>query len=90
LPAGRKSPTVVLVAQPSADDRAAAIEVTRALRSRGIAAEVYHEPAKLGKQVKYADSKGIPYVWLPFSGGHEVRDMASGEQVAADAGGWTP
>ncbi|MEA2458761.1 MAG: histidyl-tRNA synthetase [Thermoleophilaceae bacterium] len=90
LPAGRKSPTVVLVAQPSADDRAAAIEVTRALRLRGIAAEVYHEPAKLGKQVKYADSKGIPYVWLPFSGGHEVRDMASGEQVAADAGGWTP
>jgi histidyl-tRNA synthetase len=90
LAAERKSPTVVLVAQPSAEARADTVAVTRALRSRGIPAEAYHEPAKLGRQVKYADSKGIPYVWLPFPDGHVVRDMASGEQVPGDAALWTP
>jgi histidyl-tRNA synthetase len=90
LPVGPKTPTVVLVAQPSDALRAAAVEVTRVLRSRGIPAEGYHEPAKLGKQLSYADSKGIPYVWLPFAEGHQVRDMASGEQVAGDAAGWEP
>jgi histidyl-tRNA synthetase len=90
LAAERKTPTVVLVAQPSVEARPETVAVTRALRARGIPAEAYHEPAKLGKQVKYADSKGIPYVWLPFPDGHVVRDMASGEQVAGDAAVWTP
>jgi histidyl-tRNA synthetase len=90
LPVGRKTPTVVLVVQPSAEERPATIAVVGALRSRGIPAEAYHEPAKLGKQVKYADAKGIPYVWLPFADGHQVRDMASGEQAPADAADWSP
>jgi histidyl-tRNA synthetase len=90
LPAARKSPTVVLVAQPSADLRAAAGSVVRALRDRGIPAEAYHEPAKLGKQLAYADGKAIPYVWLPFEDGHVVRDMASGEQQPAEAASWAP
>jgi histidyl-tRNA synthetase len=86
MPAGRKSPTVVLVAAVGSGGR----EVLRALRSRGIPSEAYHEPAKLGKQMKYANDKGIPYVWLPFEDGHVVRDMASGDQEPADAGAWTP
>jgi histidyl-tRNA synthetase len=90
LPVGRKTPTVVLVALPSAEVREAAVSVVRALRARGIPAEAYHEPAKLGKQMKYAGDKGIPYVWLPFPDGHEVRDMASGEQAAGDAARWEP
>lgn len=90
LAAGRKSPTVVLVAQPSADLRDAAVAVVRSLRARGIPSEAYHEPAKLGKQIKYADAKGIPYVWLPFEDGHVVRDMSSGEQVPGEAESWTP
>jgi histidyl-tRNA synthetase len=90
LPATRKSPTVVLVALPSAEVRDAAVSVVRALRERGIPAEAYHEPAKLGKQMKYADDKGIPYVWLPFEDGHEVRDMASGEQAPGDVATWQP
>ena len=32
------------------------------LRSRGIACELFHEPAKMDKQFKYADKKFIPYV----------------------------
>jgi histidyl-tRNA synthetase len=90
LPVGRKTPTVVLVALPSAEVRASALGVVRALRERDIPAEAYHEPAKLGKQLSYADAKGIPYVWLPFADGHAVRDMSSGEQVPGDPASWTP
>jgi histidyl-tRNA synthetase len=86
LPAGRKSPTVVLVGHVGTG----AGEVLRTLRGRGIPSEAYHEPAKLGKQMKYANDKGIPYVWLPFEDGHVVRDMASGEQEPADPGSWSP
>jgi histidyl-tRNA synthetase len=86
LPVGRKSPTVVLVAHVGEGPAG----VVRALRARGIPSEGYHEPAKLGKQLGYADAKGIPYVWLPFSEGHVVRDMASGDQVPAEAETWTP
>jgi histidyl-tRNA synthetase len=32
------------------------------LRDKGIAAEVFHEQAKMDKQMKYADKRGIPYV----------------------------
>jgi histidyl-tRNA synthetase len=86
LPFGRKSPTVVLVAKVGTG----AAAVLRALRARGIPSEAYHEEAKLGKQMKYADDKGIPYVWLPFDDGHVVRDMASGDQLPAQAESWTP
>jgi histidyl-tRNA synthetase len=86
LGGGRTTPTVVLVAQVETDTSS----VVRALRSRGVPAEAYHEPAKLGKQMKYANDKGIPYVWLPFEDGHVVRDMASGDQSPAEAGSWNP
>src|SRR3954463_16549991 len=84
LPAGRRSPTVVLVARVGAPAR----DVLRDLRARGIPSEAYHEEAKLGKQMKYANEKGIPYVWLPFEDGHVVRDMATGDQVEAES--WNP
>src|SRR5947208_1330776 len=82
LPVGRKTPTHVLVAQVG--ERARVLDVLRALRDRGIPTEAYHEDAKLGKQMKYANDKGIPFVWLPFDGGHEVRDMASGDQAPGE------
>ena len=42
-------------------------------------------PQKFGKQIRYAERRGIPYVWFPGAdGGHEVKDIRSGEQVAAD------
>jgi histidyl-tRNA synthetase len=88
LPAARKTPSVVLVAHVG--ERADAVAVLRALRERGIPSEAYHEDAKLGKQMKYADDKGIPYVWLPFADGHQVRDMSSGDQEAGEAATWNP
>jgi histidyl-tRNA synthetase len=86
LPAGRKSPTVVLVAHVGEGPGA----VVRALRARGIPAEAYHEPAALKKQLAYANAKGIPHVWLPFEDGHVVRDMSSGDQSPGEAGSWNP
>jgi histidyl-tRNA synthetase len=88
LPAGRKTPTAVLVAHVGG--REDTLAVLRALRDRGIPSEAYHEPAKLGKQMKYADDKGIPYVWLPFEDGHQVRDMSSGDQEHAEVTTWNP
>ena len=92
LPVDAKTPTVVLVALPSDDERAGAEAVARSLRARAIATEVFHEPAKYGKQIRYASRKGIPFVWFPAAGGegHSVRDIRSGDQVAADPGSWDP
>ena len=48
--------------------------------------------ARFGKQIRYAERRGIPYVWFPGAGesGDEVKDIRSGEQVAASADAWTP
>jgi histidyl-tRNA synthetase len=90
LPATRKTPTVVLVALPSEELRPRVAALVRSLRERAIAAEAFHEPVKFDKQLRYADRKGIPYVWFPMDGGDEVRDMQSGDQVPARADAWTP
>ena len=41
---------------------------------------------KYGRQIRYADRRGIPYVWF----GDSVKDIRSGEQVPADPDSWTP
>ena len=47
--------------------------------------EVAPEAQKYGKQIRYAERRGIPYVWFPQDdGAHEVRDIRSGEQRDAD------
>ena len=89
---GPKSPTTVLVAIPSDERRAEAISTAAALRARGINTEVYHQASNLKKQLKYAEKKGIPFVWFPpFEDGkaHEVKDMATGAQAEADPGTWS-
>ncbi|WP_431213707.1 His/Gly/Thr/Pro-type tRNA ligase C-terminal domain-containing protein [Puia sp. P3] len=55
------------------------------LRSRGVAAELYHEQAKFDKQFKYAEKKGIKYVVIV--GGEELagrtcklKDLSTGQQ----------
>ena len=83
-----KTPTQVLVALTSEEERGRAREVAGKLRARGIPTEVFHEPVKFGKQIAYADGKGIPYVWFTDSGA--VRDLAAREQQPASAEEWTP
>ena len=50
------------------------------------------KPAKFGKQIRYAERRGIPYVWFPGAGesGDQVKDIRSGEQVDAEASAWQP
>ena len=88
----RSVPTCVLVSVPSEEQRDKSDAVARALRSRGVPTEVSPSAAKFGKQIKYADKRGIPYVWFPDDGesGHRVRDIRSGDQSEADPAVWVP
>ena len=90
LDADRSVPSVVLVALPDEASRDRVRAVARTLRSRGVAAEVSPTAAKYGRQIRHADRRGIPYVWFPSPDGDQVRDIRSGEQVAARADTWTP
>ena len=94
LAGSRPVPSAVLVALPSEDERATCDQVAQVLRARGIATEVAASAQKYGKQIRYAERRGIPFVWFPATdpsgGGHEVKDIRSGDQVAADPATWTP
>ena len=66
--------------------------VAAALRARGVPCEVAPAAARFGKQIRYAERRGIPYVWFPGAGesGDEVKDIRTGEQVPAGADAWLP
>ena len=89
LTATRGVPTAVLVAVSDEESRAASDAVAAALRVRGIPTDVAPSAAKFGKQIKYADRRGIPFVWFPGDV-HQVKDIRSGEQLEADPAGWEP
>ena len=89
--ATRGVPTVVLVAVTDEDRRRDSDRVAKSLRRRQIPTEVSPSAAKFGKQIKYADRRGIPFVWfVGDDGSHEIKDIRSGEQLAADPETWTP
>jgi histidyl-tRNA synthetase len=90
--ASRSTPSAVLVALKDDTSRDAAITTATALRRRGIACEVAPAAARFGKQIRYAERRGIPYVWFPDAGEHgdEVKDIRTGEQVPATARTWMP
>ncbi|MFJ8580766.1 histidine--tRNA ligase [Micromonospora sp. NPDC093277] len=90
LSVSRSVPTCVLVAVNSEEERPVSNKIAEALRSRGIPTEVSPSAAKFGKQIRYAERRGIPYVWFSGVAGDEVKDIRSGEQLAAAAGEWTP
>ncbi len=87
----RSVPTAVLVTLADDDAWSEAQDVAAALRSRGIPAEVAASAEKFGKQIKFADRRGIPFVWFTSPDGvHEVKDIRSGEQTPADPASWAP
>ncbi len=62
-----------------------ALNILNKLHEAGVAAELYPEPAKLKKQMKYADQKQIPYVVLigeeeMETGTVTLKNMLSGDQ----------
>jgi histidyl-tRNA synthetase len=90
LSVSRSVPTCVLVALTSEDERATAEGVAKNLRQRGIATEVSPNAAKFGKQIRFAERRGIPFVWFSSPEGDTVKDIRSGEQVPADSTTWDP
>jgi histidyl-tRNA synthetase len=91
LCASRKVPSAVLVALTDEESRPASDAIAEGLRSRGIACEVVATAQKFGKQIRYAERRGIPFVWFTAAeGGHAVKDIRTGAQVSADPLSWTP
>jgi histidyl-tRNA synthetase len=93
IAANRRSPADVLIVLPSDERREVMLVTAQVLRKRGFKVETYHAPQKIGKQMSYAEKKGIPFVWFPpfdDGGAHEVKDMTSGTQIPADAATWKP
>jgi histidyl-tRNA synthetase len=89
----RRSPADLLIVMPSEERREDMLVTAQVLRKRGFKVETYHAPQKIGKQMAYAEKKGIPFVWFPpfdADGRHEVKDMSSGVQIPIDIDTWTP
>jgi len=93
LSASRSTPSCVLVSLADESDRAEGMTVAAALRRRRIPCEVAPVAAKFGKQIMFAQRRGIPFVWFPASGDQgsdSVKDIRSGEQTVADPLSWLP
>ncbi|VEI12471.1 Histidine--tRNA ligase [Trueperella bialowiezensis] len=90
LTPSRSVPTAVLVAVNDEGERRHAERIALKLRGRGIPTEVSPNSAKFGKQIRYADRRGIPFVWFSADDGEQVKDIRSGDQEAADPDTWMP
>ena len=68
------------------------VDVAQVLRARGIPTEVAASAQKYGRQIRYAERRGIPYVWFPGADGStdQVKDIRSGDQTDADRDSWSP
>jgi histidyl-tRNA synthetase len=79
----KKSPSQVLVTVYAEQDRAHCNKVAHELRSHGVATEVYFKAPKLGKQIEYAEQRGMRYV-LFIDGATkavQVKDLVTKEQT---------
>ncbi len=91
LAGSRPVPSAVLVAVNDEESRSKSTAIATALRRNGVPCEVAATAAKFGKQIRAAERRGIPYVWFAQpDGSHQVKDIRSGEQVAADPASWSP
>ncbi|MGO4289941.1 histidine--tRNA ligase [Chitinophaga sp. RAB17] len=62
FPEAAQQSTKVLFLNLGEDSARTAFGYMMQLRKKGIAAELFHENAKMDKQMKYADKRSIPYV----------------------------
>jgi len=65
--------------------------LARELRGQGLRVELYPEADKLGKQLKYASARGVPFVVVAgpderARGEVSLKNMRTGEQRAVGAG----
>ena len=90
LTASRSVPSAVLVAVDNEEAREQAIDVAARLRARGIAVEVAPKADRFGKQIRFAERRGIPFVWFGAGYDDSVKDIRTGDQSPASPDAWTP
>jgi len=85
FPEELNSSTRAIFLNLGAEEQNASLKLLRGLRSMGIAVEIYPEPAKMKKQMEYANRRQIPFVVI--IGSEElaakeatVKNMVTGEQ----------
>lgn len=77
--------TKVLFFNLGEEESKTSYQLLQQLRTKGIAAEIFHESAKMDKQFKYAEKKNIPFVIIIGSKEIEnktaaVKNLKTGEQ----------
>ncbi|MBQ9439286.1 MAG: histidine--tRNA ligase [Paludibacteraceae bacterium] len=77
--------TQVLLVSMGTEELKQCLKIAKLLRSSGINVEVYPEPAKMKKQMNYANNKHIPYVAIVgeqelIDGKVTLKNMLTGEQ----------
>ena len=82
------SPADVLVTIWNEESVASSVALAGELRRQGLRVDLYPEADKVGKQLKYAASRGIPFVAMvgedeAARGEVAVKDMKTGEQIRA-------
>jgi len=79
------TPTEVLVTIFDPSGVPEALRLARDLRAAGLRVELFHEPAKIGKQIRYADRRGVPFVAIQGPderqrGEVSIKDLRGGSQ----------
>ena len=89
FPASLECPVKVLVLNFGEQEERYALKALQQLRQAGITAEIFPDKAKIGKQMTFANNKGIPFVIM--AGEDEMKEniftlknMQSGEQEKSD------
>lgn len=87
VPTAQKSTTEVLVTVYDEADRPHLNSVAQELRGLGVRTEVFYKAPKLGKQIEYAEAKGVRYVLFVDSSTRQIqiKDIVTKEQVAVSS-----
>ena len=83
LPLGSKSASQLLVSVYAEEQRSRCNQIAEEFRSQGVACEVYYLSPKLGRQIEYAEAKGMRYVAFlnAETGALAVKDIQTKQQV---------
>ena len=81
------TPITAMFVNFGGEDEIYALQGLKTLREAGVPSEIYPDSAKMGKQMNYANAKGIPYVILAgenerAQGVYTLKNMQTGEQQA--------
>jgi histidyl-tRNA synthetase len=85
FPATAQQGTQVLFFNLDQQTAGVAFKLLMQLRAKGISSELFHEPSKMDKQMKYANKRNIPYVIIMGEsevqeGVVSVKNMVTGQQ----------